>query len=137
MSQKYKFRSLQIVENSKKNKVKKESPQTLTVFQVGETKTLDFELLDGTRQNFAYSHYLTSWIGKDGSERVIKIFFATHLVTIKGYCLDEVYKYLSKLSLKSIKANDRRYLSATDESKAFVTSIEIKWRGENDKSEID
>lgn len=134
MSQKYKFKSLQIAEGKKDSKEKKD-PNRLTVFEVGETKTIDFELLDGTRQNFTYSHYLTAWLGKEKTERVIKIFFATHLVTIKGFCLDMIYDELVNLALKYVKANDERYASMIEENQAFVTDIEVKWRGEDKEDE--
>ena len=127
MSQNYKFKSLQIHKNSRQ--VDKEPDQS-KVFEIGDTKTIDFELLDGTRQNFSYAHYMTSWIGKDGDERVIKIFFATHLITIKGYCLDPIYDALSSLKLKKVKASDERYLKTTEDGKVFVTDIEVKWKRE-------
>ncbi len=129
MSQNYKFKSLQIAESDHK---KAEDPNKLTVFEVGETRTIDFTLLDGTRQNFAYIHYLTAWLGKDGDDRVIKIFFATHLVTIKGYCLDDLYDELIKLSVKYIKAHDERYADMIEEDKAFVTDIKITWKKEGE-----
>lgn len=128
MSQNYKFKSLEIAKNGQEKE--QQAGGRLTVFEVGETRTIDFELLDGTRQNFAYIHYLTAWLGKDGDDRVIKIFFATHLVTIKGYCLDDLYNELTKLSVKSIKANDGRYVDMVEEDKSFVTDIKITWKKE-------
>ncbi|MEM8938612.1 MAG: hypothetical protein AAGC64_04605 [Bacteroidota bacterium] len=127
MSQKYRFKSLEIAE-----KEKEQIPRSnkFTVFDIGETRTIDFVLLDGTRQNFAYAHYLTAWLGKDGGNRVIKIFFATHLVTIKGYCLGGLYDQLIKLSVKSIKAHDERYTDLVEEDRTFVTDIKITWKKE-------
>ena len=135
MSQNYKFKSLQIAdaENNKGKKSEKDS-NALTVFEIGETRTIDFELLDGTRQNFAYAHYLTAWLGKEKvgqkTERVIKIFFATHLVTIHGYCLDKIYNTVTTQTLKYLRANDERYLEMIDDTQPFVRHIEVKWRGE-------
>jgi len=85
-------------------------------------------LTDGTQQNFAYSHYLTAWLGKEGKERIIKVFFATHLVTIRGYCLDEIYKATLSQSLKMVTANDERYLSNVPEGNPFVTDVNIAWK---------
>lgn len=132
MSQKYRFKSLQI---SEANEADRPSSIQLEVFEVGETKTIDFILLNETRQNFAYSHYITSWIGKEGDKRVIKIFFATHLVTIEGYCLDCIYNALTDFSVKSIKANDGRYASIAEEEKAFVTNIKIAWKKDKEPAD--
>jgi len=126
MSQNYKFKSLQIHKNSKQTD---KEPDQSKVFEIGDTKTIDFELLDGTRQNFSYAHYMTSWIGKDGDERVIKIFFATHLITIKGYCLDPIYDAIISLKLKKVKASDERYLNTSEDGKVFVSDIKITWKG--------
>jgi len=137
MSQNYKFKSLEITKNGQEKKeTKAGDPNALTVFETGETRTVDFISLDGTRQNFTYVHYLTGWLGKDGEDRVIKIFFATHLVTIKGYCLDEIYNHLATLSLKMVKANDERYLKTIEEGKPFVTDIKITWKKEDSTNEI-
>lgn len=127
MSQNYKFKSLQFSEEKKE---KEKTGEKLTVFEVGETKTIDFILLDGTRQNFAYAHYMTAWLGKEDKDRIIKIFFATHLITIKGFCLDELYDELTKLSVITIKAHDERYADIIEEDKSFVTDIKIVWKRE-------
>lgn len=136
MSRNYKFKSLTIAQNSQEKSTPQKDPDRLTVFEVGDTRTIDFVMLNGTRQNFPYIHYLTSWLGKDGdakkSERVLKIFFATHLVTIKGYCLDEIYNHLTDLDVKSVQANDMRYASNIDDGKAFVTHIAVTWKKEGD-----
>ena len=131
MSQNYNFKSLSVAKNGQdKKEAKTGDPNVLTAFEIGETRTIDFISLDGTRQNFTYTHYLTSWLGKDGDERVIKIFFATHLVTIKGFCLDALYDALTKLSVISVKANDERYQSLIENGKTFVTDIKVIWKKE-------
>ncbi len=134
MSQTYKFKSLEIAKDDQKNKQAEKDPNGITVFEIGDTRTIDFILKDGTRQCFLYSHMLTSWLGKDGNtekkERVIKIFFATHLITIKGYCLDEIYNTLTTLSVKSIKSHDERYADMVAEDQAFVTDINVSWKKE-------
>ncbi|MDO5969410.1 hypothetical protein Q4Q35_06290 [Flavivirga aquimarina] len=139
MSQNYEFKSLEIAKNGQEKERTQKDPNTVTVFETGDTHTIDFILLDGTRQCFLYSHMLTAWIGKDDNaendvtenERYIKIFFATHLVTIKGFCLDEIYNALTTLSLKSTKTHDERYLSAVSDDNAFVTNIKITWKKED------
>ena len=139
MSRNYNFKSLTIAQNSQEKEKTQKDPDRLTVFEVGDTKTIDFVLLNGTRQNFPYIHYLTAWLGKDGdarkSERVLKIFFATHLVTIKGYCLDEIYNHLTELNIKSVRAHDVRYASNIEDGKAFVTHIAVTWKKEGDSKD--
>lgn len=130
MSQNYKFKSLEIAKESQKKEIDETKDEDFKVYEIGESKTIDFVLLDGTRQNFPYSHYLTSWLGMENEERVIKIFFATHMVTVKGFCLDDIYDHITQLSLKSIKANDNRYEQLKNlNSKAFVIDININWKG--------
>lgn len=129
MSQNYKFKSLEIAKASQKKEIDETKNDNFNVYEIGESKTIDFVLLDGTRQNFPYSHYLTSWLGVESEERVIKIFFATHMITIKGYCLDELYEPLLSQKLKSIKANNNRYQNPSDD-KALVTEVIIKWKKE-------
>ena len=131
MNQNYKFKSLSIVQSNEQQQTAENNPNTLTVFETGDTKTIDFVFLDGTRQNFHYSHYITAWMGKEKDETFIKIFFATHLVTIKGYCLDIIYDELIQLRLKSIKANYERYSDSKEEEESFVTEIMIGWKKEN------
>ncbi|GAB1856128.1 hypothetical protein MHTCC0001_09630 [Flavobacteriaceae bacterium MHTCC 0001] len=140
MSQTYKFKSLEIAQKGqeKPKETKADNPNTLTVFETGETRTIDFIQKDGTRQNFAYSHYITAWLGQDKesekSERYIKIFFATHLITVYGYCLDILYNTLISFSVKSIKVYDIRYLDMVDDNQAFVTGIKVNWRKEENNT---
>lgn len=129
MSHNYKFKSLEIIKENQKKEEQKISNDAVKVYEVGDTRSIDFVMLDGTRQNFPYSHYLTSWLGMENNERVIKVFFATHLVTIKGYCLDELYEYLLSQKLKNLKANSNRYLNPS-ENETIVTEISIKWKKE-------
>lgn len=130
MSQNYKFKSLEIAKASQKKEIDETKNDDFKIYEIGESKTIDFVLLDGTRQNFPYSHYLTSWLGVENEERVIKIFFATHMVTVKGFCLDELYKLLIQMKLKNIIANDKRFLKDCNET-PFISSIIVDWKGES------
>ncbi|WP_299111424.1 hypothetical protein [uncultured Winogradskyella sp.] len=129
MSQNYKFKSLEIAKASQKKEIDETKNDDFKIYEIGESKTIDFVLLDGTRQNFPYSHYLTSWLGVENEERVIKIFYATHMVTVKGFCLDELYESLLSQKLKNIKANSNRYQNPSDD-KTLVTEVIIKWKKE-------
>lgn len=127
MNQNYKFKSLEIAKNGQE-KEQSQTGKKLSVYEVGETRTIDFVLSDGSRQSFPYAHYHTAWLGKENNERIIKIFFSTHHITIKGYCLDTLYDELLKQSVKFIKAHDERYADMVDEDKIFVNKIKIEWK---------
>ena len=127
MSQTYKFKSLAISNNGKEGNTYEEI-EKLNVFTVGESKTIDFKLKDGARQCFHYSHFITSWLGKDDELQIIKMFFSTHLVTIKGYCMEELYDYLIEHKVKNITEHDERYASMVDEGKVFIIKIWIEWK---------
>jgi len=130
MSQNYKFKSLQIAKASQEDKDLKGSVENIKVYEIAETRTIDFVMLDGTRQNFPYSHYLTSWLGMENEERIIKIFFATHLVTIRGFCLGELYEFILTQRLKAVTAHSKRYNSPS-KNEVLVTEIIVKWKKEN------
>lgn len=132
MNRNYNFKSLSIVENNLEEKTT--NSDELNVFTLGESKCLDLKLKDGSRQSFHYSHFITSWLGKEDDLQVIKIFFSTHLVTIKGYCLEELYNYLIDHKVKNISEHDERYISPMDEDKVFVSEIETKWKKIDEKN---
>lgn len=131
MSQKYKFKSLSIVDKDQQSDGSND-PNALMVYETGETKTIDFIKKDGTKQNFPYSHYMSAWYEKeqDKNEWYIKVFFATHMVTINGVCLEVIYEQLKQFSLKSLQAHDLRYVDDVPEGSPFVLSIIIEWKGE-------
>ena len=91
---------------------------------------IDFVQKDGTRQSFPYVHCMTAWMGIESNERFIKILFATHLVTIKGYCLDQLYNNLIQFKLKRVIENNERYLDQLGQDKPFVIEIKIMWKKE-------
>ena len=139
MSQNYNFKSLDIG-NDETSKLNSDS---IHVFETGETKTIDFIKLDNTRQNFPYTHYLTSWIEVKDGKRILKIIFATHTVAIEGFCLDPIYVALKQFQVKTVKANDERYAQGLDgrddksdnpteqtqNNRPFISSITIEWKG--------
>ncbi|WP_188604955.1 hypothetical protein [Aquaticitalea lipolytica] len=122
---------MEIAKASQKKEIDEIKDEDFKVYEVGDTKTIDFILLDGTRQNFPYSHYLTSWLGVENEERVIKIFFATHMVTVKGFCLELLYDYLIKFSLKTLRVTDKRYLQKKDEANPLIKNVIIVWKKES------
>ena len=70
MSQTYRFRSLEI---SKDEQTQGERvDENMNVFDVGETKTIDFRLGSGVRQCFQYSHFITAWYGSEDNKSIIK-----------------------------------------------------------------
>ncbi|MEM6813267.1 MAG: hypothetical protein AAF600_02620 [Bacteroidota bacterium] len=132
MNQNYKFKTLTIANHGKIRESQEEEIEKLNVFTRGDSKTIDFKLRRGLRQCFHYSHFITGWLGKEDERQVIKMFFSTHLVTIGGYCLEELYDHLIEHKVKDITENDERYASMVDEGKVFVTKIDIAWKKEKD-----
>lgn len=130
MSQNYNFKSLQIVNKNKEKDLSQTDNQIERAYKLGDTKTIDFIMLDGTRQNFPYSHYLTSWLGIEDDAQVLKIFFATHLVTIKGSCLAKLYDHFIVSKLLMVQASDSRYNKTNSEEEPFVSDIKIAWKKE-------
>lgn len=129
MNKSYKFKSLQFQqEGDAAEQGTTKIDEQLVVFTTGETQTINFIQKDGTQQNFPYSHYLTSWLGRENQEIVLKIFFATHLVTIHGVRLDELYRHLIQYKVKSITEHNARYIEGMSEDLTFVTGLEITWK---------
>ena len=101
-------------------------------YTTSETNTINFIKADGQQQMFPYSQLITAWTEHTDEENIIKIFFSTHLVTIKGYSLDKLYREFSKLSITNINGIDKRYYKDFEESIPFVYLIEINWKKNND-----
>ncbi len=99
-------------------------------YAIGETNTINFIKVDGSRQMFPYSQIITAWTENTEEENVIKVFFSTHLVTIEGHNLNVIYEALTNQNLVSVFAQDERYLKATGEKKAFLKKIGVEWKGE-------
>lgn len=98
------------------------------VFETGETKTVDFQMLDGNRQHFNYQYYIKTWTENEDGTPCIKVFFSMDIVTIKGYRLNKLYEAFREMSVIAVRANDERFLMALsddDDNDPFVTEIKI------------
>ncbi len=108
------------------------------IYETGDLKTVDFQMLDGTRQHFNYSHYIKAWIGQDEENTpFIRVFFSTDTVTINGFCLDQLYNALRNLNVTAVRANSERYAKTMtiNENDTFVTDITIEKHGGGQKTE--
>ena len=99
-------------------------------YTTGETNTINFVKADGQQQMFPYSQLITAWTEDTDEENIIKIFFSTHLVTIKGYNLKPLYQALTNQTIKSLTAQNVQYFNLS-EKKVFVKKIEIEWKKNN------
>ena len=102
------------------------------VYDTVETpKTIEFQMLDGSRQHFVYGHYIKAWIGSEGGDTLIRVFFSTDTVTLNGYCLDQLYDALRQLKVSVIRANAERYAQTMtlNDTDPFVSSITIEKHG--------
>ncbi len=127
MGDNYSFKTLTLVRQNGKPE-EKDDANDLKVYETGDTRTIDFIQKNGTRQCFAYSHMLTAWYGKENEDRVVKVFFATHTVTIYGYCLEGIYEHLCSQNIKSVKAHDERYSDLVQEGNPFIIRLKVEWR---------
>lgn len=100
-------------------------------YETGDTKSIDFIKADGTRQMFPYSQLITAWTEFTDEHQVIKLFFSTHLITLSGYNLGEIYDHIQGQALRRLMVRDARYLNTAKEKQPYVTGIGIEWKGEN------
>jgi hypothetical protein len=100
-------------------------------YTTGETNTINFIKADGQQQMFPYSQLITAWTEDTDEENIIKIFFATHLVTIKGHNLKVIYEILTNQNVISMVAIDKRYFNISNEEKVFINEITIEWKRKN------
>ncbi len=105
----------------------KQSDKNNECFKTGETNTINFVKADGSQQMFPYSQLITAWTEHTDEENVIKVFFSTHQVTIKGLNLSVIYKTMTNQNLLSLSAQDQRYLKVKKQKKAFIKRIKIEW----------
>ena len=107
------------------------------VYKTGDLRTVDFQMLNGDRQNFNYGHHIKAWLGQEDGKTFIRVFFSTDTVTIKGFCLDSLYEDFRKLNVIAVRANDQRYHNTmnTDENEPFVTDIIIEPHAKKEKDE--
>jgi hypothetical protein len=97
-------------------------------YKTGDAGTIDFIKNNGARQMFPYSQLITAWTENTDQYNVIKLFFSTHLVTLKGYNLAKVYELIRLHKLEIIVARDERYMNRAKGKQAYVTGIEIEWK---------
>jgi hypothetical protein len=97
-------------------------------FKSGETTTINFIKADGSQQMFPYSQLITTWTEKTDEYNLIKLFFSTHLVTLKGYKLNGLYELIRKYNLEIVIAMDKRYLNTSKDSQPYVIEIDIEWK---------
>ncbi|MCP9290543.1 hypothetical protein [Gracilimonas sediminicola] len=101
-------------------------------FKSGDVGTIDFIKQDGTRQMFPYSQLITTWTEKSDEHNLIKLFFSTHHVSLKGFNLSTLYELIRQQNLEILIARDERYLNTSKDSQPYVIGIEIEWKGEKE-----
>tara|TARA_R110000868_G_scaffold1211_4_gene9401 strand:- start:15048 stop:15437 length:390 start_codon:yes stop_codon:yes gene_type:complete len=98
-------------------------------FKSGNSGTVDFIKQDGSRQMFPYSQLITAWTEKTDEHNLIKLFFSTHHVTLKGYHLNSLYELIRQQNLEIVIAQDERYLNTSKDNQPYVIEIDIEWKG--------
>jgi len=131
MKNKYQFKTQEIEARLGHN-----SYPTFIVYETAkQMKTIDFQLADGTRHLFHYSYFFTAWTENIDHERILKLFYNTHLVDIAGVCLEPLYEALLRHELKMVRENDKRYAAQHPDDEPFVTKITIRWKGAHNTTE--
>ena len=102
-------------------------------FKSGDIGTIDFIKQDGTRQMFPYSQLITTWTEKSDEHNLIKLFFSTHHVSLKGFNLSTLYELIRKQTLEIVIARDERYLNTAKDNQPYVIEIDIEWKGDGTK----
>lgn len=82
-----------------------------------------FVPLNGMRTFLNYSHLISGVFMQE--ESVIILNFTTHKVTIQGNNLDFLFDSILVHQTKQIRSSLSRYLIAEDDSKPFVTEIQL------------
>lgn len=106
-------------ENPKKEDGQPDEPVNYPT--TGDVRNLCFVQPDGKRQFLNYAYLISGEYDPEASE--ITLTYTTHIVTVKGYDLNEIYEALMGQVVKKIVAVDERYRS-TRESGA-ITAIYI------------
>lgn len=99
-------------------------------FKSGDTGTMDFIKQGGTRQMFPYSQLITTWTEKSDEHNLIKLFFSTHHVALKGFNLSALYELIRKQNLEIVISRDERYLNTAKDNQPYVIEIDIEWKGD-------
>ncbi|MEM7621281.1 MAG: hypothetical protein AAF228_12645 [Pseudomonadota bacterium] len=99
-------------------------------FELGQSLGIDFIMVDGARQSFAYSYLITFRLEAQDETQKLSLFFTTHWVYVTGYCLDMLYAAIQERTLSVVKQGDERYSQLTEKNgdDPLVTTIEIEWK---------
>lgn len=87
----------------------------------GSGRNLCFVQPDGKRQFLNYAYLVTGEYDLEASE--ITLTYTTHIVTLKGYNLEEMFENIMIQIVKTIKSTDPRY---TNERDSLIIKIIIQ-----------
>lgn len=90
----------------------------------GHVRNLCFVWPDGKKLFLNYAYLVSGKFAADSETNTINLGFTSHLVTLKGYQLEDLFFALMEQLPRIIKAEDARYKDA-NESKTIVTDIEV------------
>ena len=135
MSQKYKIADYDETQDrssvrSASGEVKGQEKVKGQCFELGKSVGIEFITSDGARQSFAYSYLITFRLEAQDKTQKLSLFFTTHWVYVRGYCLDMLYAAIRERTLLAIKQCDERYsqLAEKNGDDPWVTTIDIDWK---------
>lgn len=87
----------------------------------GNARHIAFIWPENKVQSFNYSYLVTQ--SYDAAQNAIEMEFTTHVVTIKGVRLDELFYELMGQTPKYIRITDKRYNETADKSGSIVNEV--------------
>ncbi|MVM34456.1 hypothetical protein GO755_30780 [Spirosoma sp. HMF4905] len=94
--------------------------------QSGYARNICFAWPGGRRMFFNYAYLVAAEFDPGHETNMVKLFFSSHTVLVKGYSLDSLFMALLDHFPRLVKATDLRYVLAEDKTEAVVIEIHVE-----------
>jgi len=88
-------------------------PETATVQEnyatAANVRTVTFVLSDGNRIGCSYLYFVSAKLDIAGPVNILTVRFTSDIITIKGYCLQDLQEQFLQQIPKKVVATDERY----------------------------
>ena len=131
MNQDYKLRYNQIREGdpTKQQSPAQKKDELMEVYETpNHARNLCLVWLDGKRMFFNYAYLVAGEFSANGEKNVILLHFASYMVQLEGYGLEDIFMEMLDHSPKVIAMMDERYV--LDNADAVVINIFVEKKGE-------
>lgn len=127
MSQDYKLRYDQIREGdpTKPNTpAPSKKDELMEVYQTpSHARNLCLVWLDGRRMFFNYAYLVSGEYSPNSEKNVILLHFASYMVQLQGYCLEDLFMEILEHSPKMIMQVDERYIFDNSQQNLIVINM--------------